>query len=81
MVRLFCLFIALCVVALAVIGCSSNNNLTPSTTPTAGAKEPVKIAVIGEEAGGGKIISDHNIVGCQMAAEEINNAGGILAGC
>jgi branched-chain amino acid transport system substrate-binding protein len=80
MVRLFCLFVALCVVAVAVIGCSSNNNLTPSTTPTAVTKEPVKIAVIGEEAGGGKIISDHNIVGCQMAAEEINNAGGILGG-
>ncbi|HWN89925.1 MAG TPA: ABC transporter substrate-binding protein, partial [Verrucomicrobiae bacterium] len=47
---------------------------------TAPAQEPIKIGVVGPHSGPAAYDGQSNLIGAQVAAEEINQAGGLLGG-
>src|SRR5215470_15648523 len=44
------------------------------------AQEPIKIGVVGPHSGPAAYDGQSNLLGAQVAAQEINNAGGLLGG-
>ena len=44
------------------------------------AQEPIKIGVVGPHSGPAAFDGQSNLIGAQVAADEINNAGGLLGG-
>jgi len=51
-----------------------------TATPAVSAQEPIKIGVIGPHSGPAAFDGQSNLIGAQVAAEEINKAGGVLGG-
>ena len=67
---------ALC--AGALVGCGANSN--SANAATSGAQDTVTLAVVSPVTGDSAEYGIHFNVGAQMAADKINEAGGIIVG-